>query len=64
MPRTARTRRDEGAYWPYSTEEQRGQTGCIARRMQRGLLPRAANADYRPHVGVTALLPLDIFTAR
>ena len=33
--------RDEGAYWPYSTEEQHGQTGCIAGRMQRGLLPGA-----------------------
>ena len=38
------TKRDEGAYWAYSTKEQRGQTGCIARRMQRGLLPRAVRA--------------------
>ena len=31
------TRRDEGEYWAYLTEEQRSQAGCIAARMQRGL---------------------------
>ena len=45
MPRTARTRRDEGAYWSYSTPLRNGParsvSGCIARRTQRGLLPRA-----------------------
>ena len=35
------TRRDEGEYWAYLTEEQRSQAGCIAARMQRGLSPRA-----------------------
>ena len=35
------TRREEGAYWAYATEEQRSQAGCIAGRMRRGLLPRA-----------------------
>ena len=29
------TRRDEGEYREYSTEEQRSPAGCIARRMQR-----------------------------
>ena len=48
------TKRDEGAYWAYSTEEQRGQTGCIARRMQWGLLPRAVRA------GVTAGGPVRV----
>ena len=38
------TRREEGAYWPYATDERRCQAGCDARRMQRGLLPRAAKA--------------------
>ena len=35
------TRREEGAYWAYATDEQRRQAGCIAARMQRGLSPRA-----------------------
>ena len=40
--RSARlTRREEGAYWAYATDEQRRQAGCIAARMQRGLSPRA-----------------------
>ena len=30
------TRREEGAYWAYATDEQRRQAGCIAARMQRG----------------------------
>ena len=37
------TRREEGAYWAYATDEQRSQAGCIAARMQRGLSPRAAS---------------------
>ena len=37
------TRRDEGEYQEYSTEEQRSQAGWIAARMQRGLSPRAAD---------------------
>ena len=41
------TRREEGAYRPYATDEQRRQAGCDARRMQRGLLPRAARAGTR-----------------
>ena len=35
------TRREEGAYWAYVTDEQRSQAGCIAARMQRGFSPRA-----------------------
>ncbi len=38
------TRREEGAYWAYATDEQRRQAGCIAARMQRGLSPRAVEA--------------------
>ena len=37
------TRREEGAYWAYVTDEQRSQAGCIAARMQRGLSPRAVS---------------------
>ena len=37
------TRREEGAYWTYATDEQRRQAGCIAARMQRGLSPRAVD---------------------
>ena len=29
------TRREEGEYWVYSTDEQRSQPGCIVGRMQR-----------------------------
>ena len=38
------TRREEGAYWAYATDEQRRQAGCIAARMQRGLSPRAVRS--------------------
>ena len=39
------TRREEGAYWAYATDEQRRQAGCIAARMQRGPPPRAVRAS-------------------
>ena len=41
------TRRDEGAYWQYSTEEQRRQVGCPAREVSRhfGDTPLAHGGD-------------------
>ena len=39
------TRREEGAYWAYVTDEQRRQARCIAARMQRGPPPRAVKED-------------------
>ena len=45
------TRREEGAYWAYATDEQRRQAGCIAARMQRRLSPRA---DWAPPRSGTA----------
>ena len=41
------TRREEGAYWAYATDEQRRQAGCIAARMQRRPPPRAVKVLSR-----------------
>ena len=49
------TRREEGAYWAYATDEQRRQAGCIAARMQRGLSPRAVKGTTAE--GAPASLP-------
>ena len=58
-----------GAYWVYSTEEQRRQTVCIAARMRRGLSLRAAGMGkarkqqmlvmVAPRTRTNAILPLD-----
>ena len=65
------TRREEGAYWAYATDEQRRQAGCIAARMQRGLSPRAVkvssadasrNRAFR-RLGLTDAVLLEVVSA-
>ena len=45
MPRPANVRREEGAYRPYSTDEQRRQTGCLGGPAGEVILVRALSAE-------------------
>ena len=51
------TRREEGAYWAYATDEQRRQAGCIAARMQRGPPPRAVKRAIVRGPGFPSVVP-------
>ena len=46
------TRRDEGEYWAYLTEEQRRWAGCIAVRMPRDFHHGLLGQDLERHVPV------------
>ena len=60
------TRREEGAYWAYATDEQRSQAGCVATRMQWELSPRAVKLAKRRAALVDAATTcqLDMKTSR
>ena len=60
------TRRDEEAYWAYSTEEQRSPRGMHRRSNAAGLLPRAPRAGREAghEVRVPLAIPADPLSAR